>query len=397
MVRRLEVLAIVALGLFSFSSCTPSRTDSSRPSSSASVRPSGSGTPSQSPEASSPAVEGLLYLEYSGGVGTSAPDYAFIVASLDGSNKVRRSLGAYARPNEVRFVQSRNGRYLAWSDHLELRTAASTKLNEAVTIAQTKETLVPLAISQNGDAIAYQILFGTEKAEGPSSAKLYIANVHNRSVRLIHTFDGPFIRCLSDASFDTTGAKLAAIGCGSGQEAGLLVIATGNGKVLVEDDGFRSWPRGTVFGHDLATVWLIDPAKDNSDIVRYEVASRRRKVLYHSQAWRQSDGSVAPNLGGLLLSADQTTLAFRRSPRDRIPEIYTIPSSGGVAAMLAKDERIGRTESWSPDGKYVTISLGRRASTPTQRLLLIDPRTRQRVLFDDTGATLNNFLAWIAS
>jgi hypothetical protein len=298
----------------------------------------------------------------------------------------------------VTFVQSRNGRYLAWSDNLELRTAASTKLNEAVTIARTKEVLVPLAISEDGGAIAYEILFGTASAVDPSSAKLYIANVHNRSVRLIHTFDGPFIRCLSDASFDTTGAKLAAIGCGSGQEAGLLVIATSNGKVLSEDDGFRSYSRGTVFRADLTTAWQIDPANDDSNIVRYDVASRRRKVLYQSQSWRQSDGSIAPNLAGfLLLSPDESTLAFRRYPRDRIPEVYTIPSSGGAAAMLAKDERIGRIESWSPDGKYVTISLRRSASTPTQRLLLIDPRTKQKILFDDTGATFNGFLAWIAS
>jgi hypothetical protein len=349
--------------------------------------PSPSASPSTAPTL--PATR-LLYL---GQAPAESPQYSFVVANLDGRNKVTRSLGDYPRPNEVRFVQSRNGRYLAWSDHLELRTAASSRLKEAVTIAATTDWLAPLAISEDGDTLAYEVLM--EGTHGPGSAKLYLAHVHDKSVKLLRTFSGPFIVCLGQAAFDQTASKLAAVGCGSGMAAGLLVIDASNGTVLSEDDGFRVWPGQAVFGHDLTTVWLIDSGNDSDSIVRYDVGSRSRLVLYRSPGWRQADGSWAPNLAGIFLSPDEGTVAFRGYPPDRIQTIYTIPSSGGSAAVLVREPRVMGIGPWSPDGKYLMVPLAREPTTATQRLLLIDPRTKQQILFDDTGVTLNNFLAWV--
>ncbi len=350
-------------------------------------------TPTVSPSpAAVPSLPALLYRALSGSDGTEAQRYSLVATSLDGSNKAILPASSFPNPDLVRLAQSRNGRWLAWTSSGELRSAASAKLPAFVAVTASPNLLSALAVSEDGKKIAYQSSRGSGLTAG---VDLYVADVHANTVRLVGSFAGPLIVCLADAAFDETAQKLTAIGCGSGAEAGLVVIDVTNGSIVSEDDSFRVSPQSAVFAPDLATVWLIQESPTESDIVRYDTASRTRQVLYRSPAWLQSDGSVAPNLAGfLILSPDGAALAFRRYPPDRIPEIYTIPSSGEAPSMLAKSSRISRIEWWSPDWGYLVVSLD--ASTPRQRMWLLDPRTKT-VLPVDTGASFIEFLAWLAS
>jgi hypothetical protein len=48
--------------------------------------------------------QGATRLLYLGQAPAESPQFSFVVANLDGRNKVTRSLGDYPRPNEVRFA-----------------------------------------------------------------------------------------------------------------------------------------------------------------------------------------------------------------------------------------------------------------------------------------------------
>jgi hypothetical protein len=271
--------------------------------------------------------------------------------------------------------------------------AASANLSSATTLVTTTKPLAALAVSDDGDTIAYEIR--TTNDPMTAAADLYVVHVHDRSVRLLREFAGPFITCLGDAAFDTSAQRLIAVGCGSGQSAGLLLLSAVDGSIISEDDKFFAWPGQWAFAADLKTVWLIVDGTTEGDVVRYDTAMRAREVLYRSPVWRQSDGSAAPNLPGpVLLSPDETGLAFSRYTQDRAPEVYELPSAGGTATMIFKSTTFGRLESWSPDASDVAISVDN--STPTQRMRLIDPRTKA-VSPVNTGTGYVEFLAWIAA
>lgn len=337
-----------------------------------------------------PGGPGLLYRALSGSEGTQAQRYSLVAAYLDGSNRMILPSTSFAHPDLVRFVQSRNGRWLVWVDGEGLRTAPSANISAAVTVLSTTNAMGALAISEDGGTIAYETSKGSDLTAG---IEVHVANVHANTDKLVRSFTGPLISCLADAAFDELAQKLAAIGCGSGGRAGLVVINVIDGSIVSQDDGFGVWPYGVVFARDLATAWLVQDLQSDSDIVRYDTTSRKRQILFHSPPWHQSDGSIAPNLSPvLLLSPDETQLAFGRYPPDRVPEVYIISSAGGTPTMIDKSSRYSRIESWSPDGKYVAISVD--ASTPTERMLLIDPLTKN-VLPVDTGAQFVEFLAWL--
>ena len=119
------------------------------------------------------------------------------------------------------------------------------------------------------------------------------------------------------------------------------------------------------------------------------------QVVYRSPSWRQSDASVANNLSGLfVLSPDGSTIAFSRYPPDRVLEVYVLPTSGGDPTMIFKSSNFGRVESWSPDGRYIVVSVDN--STPAQRMRLIDPRTKT-VIPVNTGPGYVELLAWMVA
>jgi Tol biopolymer transport system component len=258
-------------------------------------------------------------------------------------------------------------------------------------LATKAKVLTVLAVSNDGDTIAYEI--HTTKTPSTSAVELYVVHVRDRSIKLLRTFAGPFIKCLGDAAFDPTAQRVIAVGCGSGHAAGLLILRTADGSIISQDDKFFAWPGQWAFSADLKTVWLIVDGTRESDVVRYDTATRTRKVLYRSPVWLQSDGSAAPNLPGpVLLAPDETHVIFSRYTRDRSPEVYVLPSAGGTATVIFKSSTFGRLESWSPGGAYVAISVDN--STPTQRMRLIDPRTKA-ISAVNTGAEYIEFLAWI--
>lgn len=341
---------------------------------------------------SPPALPGIpsLRLVYRSGDGNQ---YSIVAANADGSNRMTLSGANFVHPDLIRFVQSRSRRWTAWADGGELRTAASDRLTSATTLVTTSKLLSVLAISEDGDSIAYQTL--TEKGPEVFSADLYVVHVHDRSVKLLRGFDGPMIGCLGDGAFDANAKRLIGVGCGAGKAAGLVLLNASDGSIISEDDGFFAWPYQWAFARDLATVWLIDESSGESDVVRYDTATRNRTVLYRSPSWRQSDGSVAPNLSGFFaLSPDGSALTFYRYPPDRVPEVYALPSSGGTPTMVFKSAGFGRVESWSPDGSYIAVSVDN--STPTQRVRLIDPRTKA-VASVNTGAGFIELLAWMVA
>jgi hypothetical protein len=342
-------------------------------------------SPSMPPTAAVPALR-LVYRTYDGS------QYSLVAESADGSDRVTLAGSNFAHPDLIRFIESRNRRWAAWADGGELRVAASKNLSSATTVVTTSKSLVALAVSDDGDSIAYEIHIGNDPMT--SAADFYIVHVHDRSVRLLREFAGPFITCLGDAAFDTAAQRLMAVGCGSGQAAGLLLLSAVDGSIISEDDKFGAWPGQWAFAADLKTVWLTVDGAAEGDVVRYDTATRARQVLYRSPVWRQSDGSAAPNLSGPLLSPDETTLIFSRYTQDRAPEVYALPSAGGTATMIFKSATFSTAGPWSPNGAYVAISVDN--STPTQRLRLVDPRTKA-ISAVNTGAGFIEFLAWIVT
>lgn len=342
--------------------------------------------PASPPPQASPVIPSLR-LVYRASDGNQ---YSIVAANADGSNRATLSGPGFAHPDLIRFVESRNRRWVAWADSGTVRVAASGSLSAATPVA-TAVVLSVLAVSEDGDSVAYQ----TRSGSGPTAAaSLYVAHVHDGSAKLLRTFGGPLITCLGDAAFDSTAKRLIAFGCGAGKAVGLLLLNVADGSIISEDDGFSAWPNQWAFAHDLATVWVIDDSPNESHIVRYDTATRNRQVVYRSPSWRQADGSVAPNLTGPLLSPDGATLAFSRYPSDRVPEVYSMPSSGGTPAAIFKSSGFSRIESWSPDSGYIAVSVD--TSTPTQRLRLIDPGTKA-VVPVNTGTGYTEFLAWIAT
>jgi hypothetical protein len=260
-------------------------------------------------------------------------------------------------------------------------------------VATSAKTLSVLAVSDDGGTIAYEI--HTTNDPSTSAAELYVVHVRDRSIKLLRTFAGPFINCLGGAAFDSTAQRLIAVGCGSGQAAGLLLLSIVDGSIISEDDKFFAWPGQWAFAADLKTVWLIVDGTTEGDVVRYDTATRTREVLYRSPVWLQSGGSAAPNLPGpVLLAPDETDVIFSRYTQDRAPEVYVLPSAGGTATVIFKSTIFGRLESWSPGGAYVAISVDN--STPTHRMRLIDPRTKA-ISAVNTGAGYIEFLAWLVT
>jgi Tol biopolymer transport system component len=344
-------------------------------------------TASSPPALPAPPGLRLVFRAYDGN------QYSIVAANADGSNRVTLSGANFVHPDLIRFIQSRSRRWTAWADGGDLRAAASDRLASATTLVTTSKLLSVLAISEDGDSIAYQTL--TEKGPEVFSSNLYLLHVHDRSVKLLRGFDGPMIGCLGDGAFDANAKRLIVVGCGAGKAAGLVLLNASDGSIISEDDGFFAWPRQWAFAPDLATVWLIDESASESDVVRYDTASRKRDVLYRSPSWRQSDGSAAPNLSGLfVLSPDGSAVAFYRYPQDRVPEVYVLPSTGGTPTMVFKSAGFSRVESWSPDGGYVAVSVDN--STPTQRVRLIAPRTKA-VVPVTTGAGYIELLAWMVA
>jgi hypothetical protein len=341
-------------------------------------------SPSASPTATAPAVR-LVYRTYDGS------QYGLVAEGADGSDRIALAGPNFAHPDQIRFAESRDRRWAAWVDGGELRLAASANLGSATTLVTTTKTLVALAVSNDGATVVYEIR--TTNDPRTSAAELYVVHVHDRSVKLLRTFAGPFITCIGDAAFDATAQRLIAVGCGSGQAAGLLLLSTVDGSIISEDDKFSAWPGQWAFASDLKTVWLIVDGSTESDVVRYDTATRSRDVLYRSPIWKQSDGSAAPNLNGpVLLAPDGTGVVFSRYTQDRAPEVYELPSAGGTATMIFKSTTFVSLESWAPGGGYVAISVDN--STPTQRMRLVDPRTKA-ISVVNTGAGYIGFLAWM--
>jgi hypothetical protein len=380
MVKPLALLPVVML----VAGCG-SGNGANSPSPSATTSTSAAISAAPSPQASPVATSlRLVYRAWDGN------QYSIAAANADGSNRAALSGPGFAHPDLIRFVESRNRRWAAWADSGTVRVAASGSLSASTTVT-TAVVLSVLAVSEDGDSVAYQTHTGSEAT---SAASLYVAHVHDRSVKLLRTFAGPLIMCLGDAAFDDTAKRLIAVGCGAGKAVGLLLLNVADGSIISEDDGFSAWPNQWAFAQDLATVWVIDDSSNESDIVRYDTATRNRHILYRSPSWRQADGSVAPNLSGPLVSPDGKTLAFSRYPADRVPEVYTMPSSGGTPTAIFKASAYSRMESWSPDGGYVALSVDN--STPAQRLRLIDPGTKA-VVPVNTGTGYAEFLAWIVA
>jgi hypothetical protein len=382
------VLVLTACGARTVASSSPLPSNLPSPVATVSATPTSaeSPSPSASPTAAVPALR-LVYRTYDGS------QYGLVAESADGSNSVSLSGPNFVHPDLIRFVESRNRRWAAWSDGGSLRAAASANLSVAQTVATTSKPLTVLAVSDDGDTVAYEILTAT----GPETftADLFVAHVRDRSSKLLRSLNGPFISCLGDGAFDQTAQRLIGVGCGSGQAAGLLLLNVSDGSMVSEDDGFGAWPGQWAFAADLKTVWLIVDGTTESDVVRYDTASRTREVLYRSPVWLQSDGSAAPNLPGpVLLAPDETGVIFSRYTQDRAPEVSLLPSAGGTATIVFKSSTFGRLESWSPDGGYVAISVDN--STPTQRMRLLDPRTKA-INAVNTGAGYIEFLAWIVT
>jgi hypothetical protein len=350
-----------------------------------SVSPSTPPSPTATATTGWPALR-LVYRAYDGS------QYSIVAQSANGSGRVTLAGPNFAHPDLIRFVESRNRRWVAWADGGELRVAASKNLSSPITVVTTSKSLIALAVSDDGDSIAYEI--HTTNDPMTAAADLYVVHVHDRLVRLLRELTGPFISCLGDAAFDTAAQRLMAVGCGSGQAAGLLLLSSVDGLIISEDDKFFAWPGQWAFAADLKTVWLRVDGAAEGDIVRYDTATRTREVLYRSPVWRQSDGSAAPNLSGPLLSPDETSLIFSRYTQDRAPEVYALPSAGGTATMIFKSATFSTAGPWSPNGAYVAISVDN--STPTQRMRLVDPRTKA-ISAVNTGAGFAEFLAWIVS
>lgn len=383
----MKAFALLAVALV-LGACGAGKTASSSPSSSHSQSPAAtvaaSPTSAETPSAV-PALR-LVYRTYDGS------QYGLVAESADGSGRVALAGSNFTRPDLIRFAESRNRRWAAWADGGQLRVAASATLPSAITLATTSKPIVVLAVSDDGDAIVYEI--HTTYDPSTSAAELYVAHVHDRSVKLLRTFSGPFVNCLGDAALDPTAQRLIAVGCGSGQAAGLLLLSMIDGSIISQDDKFFAWPGQWAFAADLKTVWLIVDGTTEGDLVRYDTATRTREVLYRSPVWLQS-GSPAPNLPGpVLLAPDETSLSFARYTQDRAPEVYVLPSAGGTARMIFKSATFGRLESWAPDGPYVALTVDN--STPTQRMRLVDPRTNA-ISAVNTGTEYSEFLAWVVA
>ena len=336
-----------------------------------------------------PAVVSALRLAYRTYDGSQ---YGLAVANADGSKVVKLSGPNFVHPDLIRFVQSRNRRWAAWADGGDLRVAASSTLSSASTVATSSKPVSVLAVSDDGETIVYEILTPT----GPEAftSELYVEHLHDRSIKLLRTLAGSFITCLGDGAFDVTAQRLIAVGCGSGQAAGLLILNASDGSIISEDDKFFAWPGQWAFASDLKTVWLVVDGTTESDIVRYDTATRTREVLYRSPVWRQSDGSIAPNLAGpVLLAPDESELVFSRYAQGAAPEVLELPSAGGTSTMIFKSTTFGGLLSWYPN-RYVAISVDN--STPTQRIRLIEPLTKT-ITAVDTGTGYVEFLAWVTA
>ena len=340
--------------------------------------------PSASPDPLIHALR-LLYRTYDGN------NYGLAAGNADGTDVIGLSGPSFAHPDLIRFTESRNRRWAAWSDGGHLWFAASVRLAAAQTLTASSKPISVLAVSDDGDTVAYEVL--TETGPEAFAGELYSVHVHDRSIKLLRNLTGPFITCLGSGAFDELAQRLIGIGCGAGQAAGLLLLNAVDGSVISEDDGFSAWPDQWAFSRDLRAVWLIVDGTTEADVVHYDTTTRARQVLYRSPVWKQSDGSAAPNLlGPVLLAPDESVVVFGRFTQDHSPEVNALPSGGGNAIIIFKDGDFG-LESWSPDGGYVAVSVG--SSTPSQRMRLINPRTKSASAVTTAGGYVA-FLGWIA-
>jgi Tol biopolymer transport system component len=198
--------------------------------------------------------------------------------------------------------------------------------------------------SPDGRQIAY-----VWDGENPVKGDLYLQWVGGQKpLRLTHTSTGRV--CCADWSPD--GRQIIVGRCDDNGGGVYTIPALGGSERKLTDVVCQYGEAGNAkWTADGKSLVLADRCTPDAPpgIVVFSLQTGEKRCLHSPPAYDEPDGNP-------ILSPDQRTVAFLRGGTG-IPEVYTVPFSGGSLRQLTKEETnwTNLTLMWSPDGKYIAF------------------------------------------
>jgi|GEM_PF-2846423 len=274
-------------------------------------------------------------------------------STVDGQNKSEVDIH-YSE--EIKFLASKNGKYLARWDNNKLEIASTKDLSfkKIAEISKPNLQLSGVVWSVDGTKLAY-IISKDMKPDEPfstSEKKLYVINRDGSGQKLIRQFLKPYYVILE--GFNLLNDELYWFETGEGgfvSNFTVVSLADGSIKEIKKDldpklDSFLN------FNSDFSKAYYIKGNK----IIEYTLANNNKRVLYKLDKVGQDKYGNRSSINNLKLSPKDDLLVFmRRTEPDEKEITLSISLPSGKVDTLLDDARyynIGPLY-WSPEGRYL--------------------------------------------
>lgn len=275
-------------------------------------------------------------------------------SDISGQSKSEVNIG-YAEG--VRFMATKDGKYLARWDNNKLEIAPAKGLNSFKKIAETLEPntrLNNVVWSVDGTKLVYIISKDLKPNEpfSPSEKRLYVINRDGSGQKLVKQFQRPDYVALE--GFNSPKNELYWFETGEGGFVGnFTVINLADGSVKeTKKDLDPGLDFSLNFTSDFSKAYYIKDYK----IYEYTLSNNNKRILYELDNVGQDKYGNRSNIDRLKLSPKDNLLVFTRrtEPDDKEITFSIALPSGKVEILLddAKYYNIGPF-TWSPEGKYL--------------------------------------------
>ena len=276
------------------------------------------------------------------------------LSDISGKNKSEINIG-YAEG--VRFLTSKDGKYLARWDNNKLETASATGISSFKKIAETSELnsrLSGVVWSIDGTKLVYIISKDLKPDEpfSPSEKILYVINRDGTGQKLVKQFQK--LDYIALEGFNSLSNELYWFKTGEGGFVGnFTVVNLADGSIKeTKKDLDPELDFSLNFSSDFSKAYYI---KDNK-IIEYTLSSNNKRTLYDLNNIGQDKYGNRSNIDRLKLSPKDNLLVFSRriEPDDKEITLSISLPSGKIETLLddSKYFNIGPFY-WSPEGKYL--------------------------------------------
>ncbi len=273
-----------------------------------------------------------------------------------GNNEEEVEIG-YQDDDSVKFVSTRDGKYLAKYNENLLEVAPSKELNSFKEVAKTSESdtfISNVSWSLDNKKLIFVVVKLLEPGEafGAAEKRVYIINRDGTAKRLVKKFKEP--QYIVIEGFNTARDEFYWFETGEGAYVeNFTVVSLVDGSIKeikrdidIEDDFSLN------FNSDFSRAYYI---KDNK-IVEYSLLNNQKRIIYKLSEIGQNQNGNKSSIGSLMISSNDDFLIFteKMEPDDKNITLSIALPEGKVETVLddPKYYNIGPSH-LSPDGKYL--------------------------------------------